>query len=84
LDSKQPSYADNTGVYNVPKDHFFVMGDNRDNSQDSRYIKSVGFIPFDNLVGRAELIFFSWNWRKIGQTNCKTSVEWKRVLKRIK
>ena len=84
LDSRQPSYADNTGVYNVPKDHFFVMGDNRDNSQDSRYIKSVGFIPFDNLVGRAELIFFSWNWRKIGQTNCKTSVEWKRVLKRIK
>jgi len=84
LDSRQPSYADNTGVYNVPKDHFFVMGDNRDNSQDSRYIKSVGFIPFDNLVGRAELIFFSWNWRKIGQTNCKTSLEWERILKRIK
>ena len=84
LDSRQPSYADNTGVYNVPKDHFFVMGDNRDNSQDSRYIKSVGFIPFDNLVGRAELIFFSWNWRKIGQTNCKTSLEWERIFKRIK
>ena len=62
LDSDITSYADNTGIYNVPKDHFFVMGDNRDNSQDSRYIKSVGFIPFDNLVGRAELIFFSWNW----------------------
>ena len=74
----------NSDKYIVPKDHFFVMGDNRDNSQDSRYIKSVGFIPFDNLVGRAELIFFSWNWRKIGQTNCKTSVEWERILKRIK
>ena len=75
LDSDITSYADNTGIYNVPKDHFFVMGDNRDNSQDSRYIKSVGFIPFDNLVGRAELIFFSWNWRKIGQKECETSIE---------
>ncbi len=68
LDSDITSYADNTGIYNVPKDHFFVMGDNRDNSQDSRYIKSVGFIPFDNLVGRAELIFFfmelAKNWPK--------------------
>ena len=84
LDSDITSYADNTGIYNVPKDHFFVMGDNRDNSQDSRYIKSVGFIPFDNLVGRAELIFFSWNWRKIGQNNCKTSIEWGRIFKLIK
>ena len=84
LDSDITSYADNTGIYNVPKDHFFVMGDNRDNSQDSRYIKSVGFIPFDNLVGRAELIFFSWNWRKIGQNNCKTSIEWGRIFKLIR
>lgn len=84
LNSNISSFADNTGIYNVPEDHFFVMGDNRDNSQDSRYIKSVGFIPFDNLVGRAELIFFSWNWRKIGQKNCKVSVEWERIFKRIK
>jgi signal peptidase I len=83
LDSDITSYADNTGIYNVPEGHFFVMGDNRDNSQDSRYIKSVGFIPFDNLVGRAELIFFSWNWRKIGQNNCKTSIEWGRIFKLI-
>jgi signal peptidase I len=84
LDSQNQSYADNTGVYNVPEDHFFVMGDNRDNSQDSRYLKSVGFIPFDNLVGRAEIIFFSWNWKKISKPNCKTSLEWGRIFQRIK
>ena len=58
LDSRQPSYADNTGVYNVPKDHFFVMGDNRDNSQDSRFLNKVGYIPTENLVGKAKFIFF--------------------------
>ena len=84
LDITDNGIADNTQLFNVPENHFFVMGDNRDNSQDSRYIKSVGFIPFDNLVGRAELIFFSWNWRKIGQKNCKTSIEWERIFKLIR
>ena len=42
----------------VPADHFFVLGDNRDNSQDSRYI---GFIPKKNLVGRAEIVFLSFD-----------------------
>jgi signal peptidase I len=84
LNSKIESYADNTRVYNVPDKHFFMMGDNRDNSQDSRYLKSVGFVPFDNLVGRAEIIFFSWNWKKFSRPNCKTSVEWGRIFQRIK
>ena len=84
LNSNIQSYADNTGVYNVPEKHFFMMGDNRDNSQDSRYLKSVGFVPFDNLVGRAELIFFSWNWKKISKPNCVTSIEWSRIFQRIK
>ena len=52
---------DNTGVYEVPADHFFAMGDNRDNSQDSRVRPQVGFIPKENLVGRAEILFFSTN-----------------------
>jgi signal peptidase I len=58
---------DNTPLYTVPKDHFFMMGDNRDNSSDSRVI---GFIPKVNLVGRADFIFLSvdgslwkaWQW----------------------
>jgi signal peptidase I len=49
---------DNTPEFLVPEGHYFMMGDNRDNSEDSRYSR-VGFIPFENLVGRAELIFFS-------------------------
>lgn len=61
--------ADNTGVYTVPPDHFFAMGDNRDNSQDSRF-PLVGYVPKENLVGRAEFLFFSvdgpiwevWKW----------------------
>lgn len=57
---------DNTPLYVVPPDHFFMMGDNRDSSQDSRVMSEVGFVPFVNFVGRAEFIFFSisgsfWN-----------------------
>ncbi len=52
---------DNTRVYTVPNGHYFVMGDNRDNSQDSRVDSLVGSVPYQNLVGRAEFIFFSTN-----------------------
>ena len=63
---------DDTPVYVVPPEHYFMMGDNRDGSQDSRVINEVGFVPYINLVGRAERIFFSlqegvpawaiWQW----------------------
>jgi signal peptidase I len=52
---------DNTGMYTVPEGHYFMMGDNRDNSQDSRVSSMVGFVPFENIVGRADFIFFSTN-----------------------
>lgn len=63
---------DNTGVYTVPPGHYFMMGDNRDRSLDSRSLSSVGYVPFENFVGKAEWRFFSitdnippwqiWRW----------------------
>ncbi|MEO0764229.1 MAG: signal peptidase I, partial [Pseudomonadota bacterium] len=61
---------DNTPVFTVPEGHFFFMGDNRDNSIDSRF-NDVGYVPFENLIGRADVIAMSsdgpfwqvWNWR---------------------
>jgi signal peptidase I len=52
---------DNTPEYVVPAGHYFAMGDNRDNSLDSRVLNHVGYIPAQNLVGRAEVLFFSTN-----------------------
>jgi len=70
LDINPRSGGDNTRVFEVPPGHFFMMGDNRDNSADSRF--EVGFVPLENFVGRASFIFFSikngshplavWNW----------------------
>jgi len=51
---------DNTKIFTVPDGHYFMMGDNRDNSQDSR-VGKIGFVPYENLVGRAEFLFFSTN-----------------------
>jgi signal peptidase I len=54
-------HYDNTQEYRVPDGHFFMMGDNRDSSQDSRVQSKVGFVPLENMVGRAEFLFFSHN-----------------------
>jgi len=74
---------DNTRPFSVPAGHYFMMGDNRDNSTDSR---EWGFVPAENLVGRAEILFFStttpedptaslwtpWKW--------PTAIRWGRLL----
>ncbi len=75
LNTEDDGFADNTQVFTVPPGEFFFMGDNRDNSEDSRFPQSqggVGFVPFQYLIGRADRIVFSsagrslldvWDWR---------------------
>jgi signal peptidase I len=58
LDCVQNGFYDNTKVFEVPPGQFFVLGDNRDNSTDSR-VAIFGTIPFDRLIGRAAMIYFS-------------------------
>ncbi len=72
LERSDSGFLDNTQEYVVPEGHYFFMGDNRDSSQDSRVLGAVGYVPVENLVGRAEFLWFSleadasfwevWKW----------------------
>ncbi len=84
LDITDNGIADNTQLFNVPENHFFVMGDNRDNSQDSRFISTVGFIPYENLVGKAQFIFFSLeNSRFLQIWKWPNSIRYERIFQKI-
>jgi signal peptidase I len=82
LDLQDNGFLDNTEEYAVPAGHYFMMGDNRDNSADSRVLSAVGYVPFENLVGKAQIVFFSlaggepgwhiWSW--------PWSIRWSRLF----
>jgi signal peptidase I len=86
LDCIDNNSLDDTPVYTVPPGHFFMMGDNRDNSTDSRVLSAVGYVPLENIVGRAQMIFFSiaegehawmiWRW--------PVAVRWNRLFKIVR
>ncbi len=72
---------DNTKIYKVPEGHYFVMGDNRDNSNDSRI--DVSYVPAEALVGRADFMFLSIDWRGDDWTDFDAGVRWERMFTKI-
>ncbi len=83
LDQKDGGNLDNTEEYIVPSGHYFFMGDNRDNSADSRVLNDTGYIPEANLIGRAELVFFSCNslWKFWKWPTCFRGERFLKVIK---
>jgi len=77
-------YLDNTQVFVVPEGHYFMMGDNRDESGDSRILTQIGYVPEENLIGQAKIIWFSttaqwwevWKW--------PTDIRFNRIFKQLK
>lgn len=77
LKATDEGWVNNTQIYVVPNDTFFAMGDNRDDSADSRFADGVGYVPLENLVGKAEFIFFSWD-------SDAARIRWDRIFKVIR
>ena len=95
LDRETDNEADNKGPFVVPEGHYFMMGDNRDNSIDSRfdpqtYRSGVGFVPYENLVGRADVIFYSCASDEPGRCSWLTpwtwpsDIRWSRIFDTVK
>ncbi len=86
LDLVENGTGDDTRVFHVPVGHYFMMGDNRDNSSDSRFRSPIGFVPAENLIGKAQFLYFShedmkragsyFDWFRL--------VRWHRLFTRIR
>ena len=76
LDCVDNGYFDNTMIYTVPAGHLFMLGDNRDNSTDSRVMSAIGYVPIDNVVARVSMIFFS---RAAGGPGKPSSIRFERI-----
>jgi signal peptidase I len=82
LELQQSGFLNDTQEYVVPPGDFFMMGDNRNNSSDSRVLAAVGYVPFENIIGKAQIVFFSigagdspwhiWSW--------PWAVRWSRIF----
>jgi signal peptidase I len=86
LDLIENGAGDNTKVYTVPAGHYFMMGDNRDNSSDSRFKSPIGFVPAENLIGKAQFLYFSHEdmSRSTGFFDRFGYVRWKRLFTRVR
>ena len=84
LDAMEGSPLDDFAEVTVPEDHFFMMGDNRDRSDDSR--QNVGFVPKENLVGKARVLFFSHgdNGSWLNPFTWGRKIRWNRLFTKIK
>jgi len=76
LDCVDNGFYDNTNVYTVPEGRIFLLGDNRDNSTDSRVLSAMGYVPLQNVIGRAGMIFFSSG---VGDRGRSGGVRWGRI-----
>ena len=84
LEASDDKATDNTVEFKVPENHYFMMGDNRDNSNDSR--KDVGFVPLDNIEGKARFLFYSHDDKVVWYNPISwiMAIRWERLFNSIK